>query len=307
MRTASYLQSNNHLSLVKPPHVHRTVEADNSSTHSSRVLELTNVLQTTLKINLQIELFARKLRQHIKIDGMTYQLPDGDSIQKTGRITVHRATYDLRIEKQKLGTICFYRDKHLSKKEVTLLESLLCALVYPLRNALEYSHAMELASHDALTGIHNRHAMDEALNREIDLANRQSTPLSILILDADHFKNFNDTYGHAYGDEVLKTIADTIAATIRGSDQLFRFGGEEFVVLTSQTVSDGAHLLAERIRKNIEAISQIDSINTHTTVSLGVATLLKNETAKQFFERADAALYQAKENGRNRTEVAEKI
>ncbi|HHO58856.1 MAG TPA: GGDEF domain-containing protein, partial [Thiotrichales bacterium] len=112
---------------------------------------------------------------------------------------------------------------------------------------------------------------------------------------------------HIYGDAVLKTIADTINATIRGSDLLFRYGGEEFVVLTSQTVSDGAYLLAERIRKNIENITQINSITTHTTLSLGVATLLDGESAQQFFERADAALYQAKNNGRNKTEIAEHL
>ncbi len=305
MRTANYLESS-HLSLVKPPHVHRTVEADTSS-QNSRVLELTSMLQTTLKLNLQIELFARKVRQYIRLDGITYRSPEDEEMLQTGKVTTHRATYDLKIESKQLGSLCFYRDKHFSKKEVTLLENLLCALVYPLRNALEYKHAMELASHDALTGIQNRHAMDAALKREIDLANRKGTSLSMLILDADHFKQFNDTYGHAYGDEVLKTIADTIANTIRGSDLLFRFGGEEFVVLTSQTVSDGAHLLAERIRKNIAAISQIDSINTHTTVSLGVATLLENENSQEFFERADSALYKAKENGRNRTEVAEQL
>ena len=305
MRTASYLESS-HLSLVKPPHVHRTVEAD-TPPQNTRVLELTSILQTTLKLNLQIELFTSKIRHYIRIDGLTYRSPDDNEVQQTGKITTHRATYDLKVETRELGTICFYRGKRFNKKEVKLLESLLCALVYPLRNALEYRQAMEMASHDALTGTQNRHAMDVALKREIDLANRKGTPLSMLILDADNFKRFNDTYGHAYGDEVLKTIADTVSSTIRGSDLLFRFGGEEFVILTSQTVSNGAQLLAERIRKNIESINQIDSINTHTTVSLGVATLRENETAEAFFERADAALYKAKENGRNRTEIAEQL
>jgi len=149
--------------------------------------------------------------------------------------------------------------------------------------------------------------MDAALQREVELAHRKNTPLSMLILDADNFKQFNDTYGHTYGDAVLKTMANMIASTIRGSDLLFRFGGEEFVVLTIQTVSNGAYLLAERIRKNIESINQINSIDTHTTISLGVATLLENETAEAFFERTDSALYEAKNTGRNRTEIAEQI
>lgn len=306
MQTATTSHSN-HLSLVKPHHVHRTVEAHTAQSVNSSVQELSNLLQTTLKQNILIELFVHKLRQHIKLDGLTYQPTDNNPVQQIGELNKHRATYDLKLEADNLGSLRFYRDRHFSRKEIKLLENMLSALVYPLRNAIDYQHAVELASHDALTGIQNRHAMDAALQREVELAHRKSTPLSMLILDADNFKQFNDTYGHAYGDAVLKTIADTIVSTIRGSDLLFRFGGEEFVVLTSQTVSNGAYLLAERIRKNIESINQINSIDTHTTISLGVATLLENEAAEAFFERTDRALYEAKNSGRNRTEIAEQL
>ncbi len=304
MPTASHFQSS-HLTLVKPPHVHRTVEALNVPSHSSRVLELGSILQTTLKINLLIELFSNRVGKHIRLDGIRFSLHEGEEVIETGKLSQHRATYDLKLESRLLGTLCFYRNRPFNKKEVTLLENLLCALVYPLRNAIDYNHALEMASHDALTGAQNRHAFDSALQREINLARRENSPLSMLVLDADHFKRFNDSYGHAYGDAVLKTITDTINTTIRGSDLLFRFGGEEFVVLTSQTVADGAFLLAERIRKRIESIKQINSIDTHTTISIGVATLHENEDAESFFKRADQALYSAKENGRNRTESAE--
>ncbi len=306
MQTATTSHSN-HLSLVNPHHVHRTVKAHTVQSMGVSVQELTNLLQTTLKQKVLIELFAHKLRQYIKLDGLTYQLANKNPIQQIGELSKHRATYDLKLEAESLGSLQFYRDRHFSKKEIQLLENMLSALLYPLRNAIDYQHAMELASHDALTGIQNRHAMDSALQREVELAHRKKTPLSILILDADNFKQFNDTYGHMYGDTVLKTIASTIASTIRGSDQLFRFGGEEFVVLTSQTVSDGAYLLAERIRKNIESISQINSISTRTTISLGVATLLADETTEAFFERTDSALYEAKNTGRNKTKIAEKL
>lgn len=305
MRTASSYQTS-HLSLVKPNLVHRTVDVHHRK-NNGHIQELIGILQTTLKINVQIELFARKIRQYIRVDGMEYMPPETGERKITGELTTHRATYDLKLETRNLGTLKFYRVKHFSVKEIELLENLLSTLIYPLRNALEYQHAIDMASYDALTGIQNRLAMDNALQREVDLAHRKQSPLSILILDADKFKQFNDTYGHAYGDAVLKTIANTITATIRGSDLLFRFGGEEFVVLTSQTVSDGAYLLAERIRKNIETITQINSVNTHTTISLGVATLLPGESAQSFFERADSALYAAKNKGRNRTEIAEQL
>lgn len=209
MRTANHIQSS-HLSLVKPPHVHRTVEANHFPSHSSRVLELSSILQTTLKTHLLIELFSRKVSKYIKLDGVRFRYADSEETIETGVLSQHRATYDLRLESRMLGTLCFYRGRTLNKKDISLLENLLCALVYPLRNALDYNHALEMASHDALTGAQNRHAMDSALQREINLAKREGTPLSMLVLDADHFKRFNDTYGHAYGDAVLKTITETI-------------------------------------------------------------------------------------------------
>ncbi len=306
MQTMSSFQSS-HLSLVKPYHLHRTVAAPFTQSMNARVQELTSVLQTTLEQTKLIELFADKLTKYIKLDGLDYQSPDEKVNRKIGTLSTHRATYDLKLEQTNLGSVHFYRDRTFSSKEIELLENMLSALVYPLHNALDYQHAMEMASYDALTGVQNRRTMDITLQREVELAHRKQSPLSMLILDADNFKQFNDTYGHAYGDAVLKTIADTINTTIRGSDLLFRFGGEEFVVLTSQTVSNGAHLLAERIRKNIEAIRQINSIKIHTTVSLGVATLLPDETAQAFFERADSAVYAAKQAGRNTTAIAEQI
>ncbi len=305
MRPASSIQTS-HLSLVKAHLVHRTVNA-RSAGNNNHIQELISILQTTLNLDMQIELFARKIRQYVKIDAVVYQHPESDDKRTIGDITTHRATYDLKLESKNLGSLCFYRIQHFQKKEIALLENLLSALVYPLRNALEYQHAIDLASHDALTGIQNRHAMDNALQREVELAHRKNMPLSMLILDADNFKQFNDTYGHTYGDAVLKTIADTITSTIRSSDLLFRFGGEEFVVLTSQTVSDGAYLLAERIRRNIASIKQINSIKIHTTISLGIATLLENESGQCFLERADSALYKAKNKGRNRAEIAGQI
>lgn len=306
MRSATHYQ-NSHLSLVTPNPVHRTVDAHLAS-HDSHIQELTGILQTTLKLNVLLELFARKLRQYVALDGIAYQRPESDAEPYLiGKDSQHRATYDLKLESLYLGELRFYRRQHLSRREIGLLENLLSTLIYPLRNALEYKRALEMASCDALTGIQNRHALDNALQREVELAQRNRTPLSILVLDADHFKQFNDTYGHAFGDAVLKTLADTIAATIRGSDLLFRFGGEEFVVLTSQTVSDGAYLLAERIRNKVAGIHRISNIDVHVTLSLGVASLQPGENGATLFERADRALYAAKQKGRNRTEIAEQL
>jgi diguanylate cyclase (GGDEF)-like protein len=127
--------------------------------------------------------------------------------------------------------------------------------------------------------------------------------ISLIVLDIDFFKRVNDRFGHAAGDLVLKQVAQTIEATIRCSDALYRYGGEEFVVVLNGTGRDGARLLADRIRQNIEALCFTNPEGLQVTMSLGVTTLRKNDTRQTLFERADAALYQAKETGRNRVFV----
>jgi diguanylate cyclase (GGDEF)-like protein len=123
----------------------------------------------------------------------------------------------------------------------------------------------------------------------------------MLVIDIDHFKSFNDEHGHTFGDDVLVAVSQTIANTVRRSDLLFRYGGEEFVVLASHTGEEGAMLLAERIRENVSALQTVRGRSTNVTVSVGVARLQEKESAETFFERADKALYSAKRNGRNRS------
>ena len=136
------------------------------------------------------------------------------------------------------------RRQRFSDGEIARLENFLCMLVYPLRNALQYHEAVLSSFTDPLTGACNRAAMQTAFERELNLARRQQTPLSVIMLDIDHFKKINDRYGHSNGDCVLRSVSQCVANTIRSSDMLFRYGGEEFVVLLSNTNRAGAKLLA---------------------------------------------------------------
>jgi len=270
----------------------------------NRVLELSAQLQTTLEIDLQIALFGKEVGRQVAIDGLRYLPPGADRPIDYGSAAEHRATYDLTLAQQNLGAITLFRDTAFRGKEIETLENLLCALIYPLRNALTYLRAVEMASRDPLTGISNRRAMDQALGREVDLARRQGTPLSLMVVDIDLFKRFNDQFGHDFGDDVLVAVAQTIANTIRRSDLLFRYGGEEFVVLTSHTDEEGANLLAERIRENIASIRSVRGRSIELTASLGVARLASSDDEQGLFKRADAALYEAKQKGRNRSVLA---
>jgi diguanylate cyclase len=136
------------------------------------------------------------------------------------------------------------------------------------------------------------------------LTARPDASLSVLMLDIDHFKRINDTYGHALGDVVIRNVAETIRKCIRGEDFAVRFGGEEFLVLLPNTPLDGAAKVAETIRTRIEALRLVRRRDNFTlapfTISLGVATRRENDSQDSLFERADRALYQSKESGRNR-------
>ena len=278
------------------------------SAHTKRInrmpeqeMRLMEKLQTTLDVEQLISIFSSEAKQLVPFDSIDYIMDEQQLALRIGKTTTHRCSYGLKIEGQNLGDMIFYRRQRFQEKELNKIEVLLSSLIYPLRNALHYKQALDCAFTDPLTGAQNRAAMNQALSREIELSHRQGTPLSIILLDADHFKSINDTHGHSHGDEVLKAIAHVTRQTIRQSDVLYRFGGEEFLVLLGQTDTHGARLLAERIRENIAALDMINGKKAGITASLGVTTLSEQDSFESFFDRADKALYQAKNAGRNKT------
>lgn len=165
------------------------------------------------------------------------------------------------------------------------------------------------ATHDHLTGLANRRSLDSALDREILIARRAKSQLSLLMIDIDNFKQYNDTNGHIKGDRCLKTIAENMQNNVRRpADIVARFGGEEFVVLLPGTPLENAAIVAEKIRQGVEQLKlpYAPGEETAVTISIGVATTLADDKhdAKQLLSRADTALYKAKENGRNRVQLA---
>lgn len=153
---------------------------------------------------------------------------------------------------------------------------------------------------DKLTGLYNRVKLDSALAFELYRTNRTSDQLSIVLIDIDHFKYINDSYGHLVGDKVLQHIATILKNSVRSLDIVGRWGGEEFLIISPATHLDGGYALASKIRTNIEN-SNINGIKI--TASLGVACFNNGELAEEFIKRADDALYSAKNKGRNRVET----
>lgn len=182
-------------------------------------------------------------------------------------------------------------DNERLKQEVALLEAERVRLLEEANARL-----LTLATTDPLTGLTNRRTFDEVLAREAALADRGIGPLSLLLLDVDHFKGFNDTFGHPAGDDVLRQIALAIRTCCRSTDLPARLGGEEFAVLLPGTDIGGALVLAERIRHAIEAgpwpLRPV-------TASIGVA-MLDGSGSRGLIETADRVLYEAKRNGRNK-------
>jgi diguanylate cyclase (GGDEF)-like protein len=164
-----------------------------------------------------------------------------------------------------------------------------------------------MAMRDALTKVFNRRYFMDALTREVSFSLRKRSPLSVAILDVDHFKKLNDTHGHPAGDAALRALGQKLASEVRGYDIVARYGGEEFVILLRSTPLENALIFAERIRKAVEEMAvEHEGKTLKFTISLGVATLDPDHaiTAEDLLRQADRFLYAAKEGGRNRVASA---
>lgn len=169
----------------------------------------------------------------------------------------------------------------------------------------------EISTIDGLTGIANRRRFDEFYRAEWLRARRSGTALSVIMVDIDHFKNYNDTYGHAEGDECLKAVAEAMKNVInRPQDLVARYGGEEFVAVLPETGAEGALHLANGMREvvsDLKITHESSSVAAHVTVSVGVATSIPkpDSTRKQLLQEADGQLYKSKEEGRNRVSATD--
>ena len=162
-----------------------------------------------------------------------------------------------------------------------------------------------LSEQDYLTGLCNRRKIHEVIENEITRSRRYNSSFAVILLDIDNFKKTNDTYGHNAGDKLLVDISDVIKRTIRESDTVSRWGGEEFLVFCPETSIDGASALAEKLRTNIES-NEFDGVD-YKTASFGIARIEHGDTVKSLISRADKALYSAKSSGKNRVVASDKL
>lgn len=171
----------------------------------------------------------------------------------------------------------------------------------------QQSELRDQAERDPLTGLYNRRAFEMLAASAVESAHRSGQPLCVLMGDIDHFKSVNDRFGHATGDEVIRVVADLLSAQSRSSDIACRWGGEEYVILLSNSTVAAARTAAERWRQSIEG-HKIDAPLPDgpfsVTISIGISTLAgRDDDIEALVARADAALYRCKQNGRNRVEL----
>jgi len=201
-------------------------------------------------------------------------------------------------------SVCSFKKDGFTPIEKRLLGIIADQISVALERSRLFAEMKESAERDELTKVYNFRYFEKFFDKEYELAIRHNQPLSLIVLDFDHLKYFNDTYGHQAGNRLIKTIAQLIQRKVRKTDWVTRFGGDEFTIVLPQTNQAGAMLVAEKIRSEIaKQEMKFNGKSYHLTASLGVATCYKEDksfNAKMLVSRADHALYRAKEEGRNR-------
>lgn len=288
------------LSRVRHQTVRQLSARGDSNPLADARFRLLSILQTSLDIDVILDLFRQELETIIRIRGFCY-LNEACHVQiRKGETELHSCAYRLIAQNENLGELIFYRDNRFNEYELDSLEALISVLLSPIRNALLYQKAIAASLTDPLTGAGNRQALISQFSREASLSQRYQLPLSALMIDIDKFKNINDSYGHATGDQVLKELVKVIAKVNRNTDLCFRYGGEEFVVLLGNTDRFGAEVIASRLCHAISA-SRIctESGLLQITVSIGVSTMLNTDEKDSLLNRADKAMYKVKSKGGN--------
>jgi diguanylate cyclase (GGDEF)-like protein len=264
------------------------------------LLQLHQFLQGQTNVQTVVLQYHTWLNKIQRADGTEYVHSEEQIAVTAGSLKAHKVSYALKIEDGYFGTLTVSSQKRFTEQDLFDQEQSMTVLIHYLKVALQFHRLEKQALHDPLTGVMNRAALDNLLPREISRARRYSADLSILVIDIDHFKSINDHAGHLAGDRILKTVANTITASVRCADMTFRFGGDEFVVLLPSTDLQGAHTAAENIAQALRLDhSPEDQYQITPQLSIGVASYRRGEKIEDLLSRADGALYNAKKNGRN--------
>ena len=213
----------------------------------------------------------------------------------------------LIFDKKLIGGICFYSRKDMDYSSFRYFDIMISELLAIFKMKYQYTEKEFMSVLDGLTGLYNRRQFEISLEQEYNRTKRHPSDFSLAILDIDFFKKVNDTYGHQYGDYVLKTVADLMKQSFRKTDLLYRYGGEELVMIMPETNIEGAIIPVQRLRRMVEEYDfDYNGVKAKVTVSLGLTMNYQSfSTSAEMLKSADESLYKAKEEGRNRVVLYE--
>lgn len=257
---------------------------------------LVSQLQTTLDLQQQLDIFSMSAGRVLTLNGLTLKTALGEFQARGSKAGKYHYQTTLMLENQMLAELCYeaqYAFTPLVQQQLLLLES---EWLFALRNALVVSRLQQMALKDPLTTLGNRRFFDDSLAKAVLLAKRHQLPFALLLLDLDNFKQVNDLEGHSVGDDVLLKVADCMRETLRTTDSLFRFGGDEFAVLLTDSDAEYAERVAERLLGVIKSDPFL--LKHNVGCSIGLARLSPEQQPKDLFHLADEALYQAKASGK---------
>ncbi|MEW6992090.1 GGDEF domain-containing protein [Colwelliaceae bacterium 6441] len=257
-----------------------------------RKLALTEQLQTSLELKALLNIFAMEASKYVDFSGLYFKQGNISASVRGSKPGKKERTFDLKINKQYIGTLTYALNSPISLTNNKVLKELHQLLIHPINNAIKYQQAIDLAMQDSLTELGNRRYFDEQLKRAMHHANRQRTKVGLMVCDLNKFKVINDTYGHHVGDEILKNFAAALKKSVRDSDSIFRFGGDEFVIIVEDASEQSLLVIEERINLALAENSLLTQYNVGC--SLGFTFMNRADCPISFFERADGLLYQQK-------------
>ncbi len=261
---------------------------------SQRNLALLEQLQTTLDVKQLINIFAIEVAKYLDFTGIYFKHAEISATARGSRQAKAERQFELKLNDEFFGIITYAVNSPISLGNYNILTELHCLLINPLNNAVRYHQAMQLAMQDGLTQLGNRRSFDEQIKRTMAQATRRHTRVGLILCDLNKFKAINDSFGHTVGDNVLVNFAQALRESVRDTECIFRFGGDEFAIIVADASEQSLAVIEQRIYQAIAQDALLAKYNV--TSSLGLAFMNKADNPITFFQRADTALYSQKMN-----------
>ncbi len=264
-----------------------------------RQLEFNALLHRKLDLERLFECLLSEGQSYLSFDGVQYLADERGADIALGFSRQHRQSFELRLGERSLGEVTLMRGKAYTSRDERDAERLVATLVYPLDNALEHHRVAMKAMTDSATGLRNQRALDELLPREIRLVRRVEQPLAMILMSVDYLESISEHHGSDVGEQAWQSVAKTLSNRLRQSDLIFRTENDAFCIVLNQTNLDGALVLAERLRQEVDRCVSYDNVQFVLTASAGVTELSVTDDANSFLQRSGQALTMARQAGRN--------